>query len=135
VFHGDGAGVAEFVEAVDHGCEPRSAKALAEGVRCAPGRRCGSTGLPPGAVTPVRYVELGGLGYPFAIGLMGVVCLSLYVIFKRRIPKVARTPRILPSGAPLIGSEAGWTPVCCGRWCELRGVTVGWSAMRAAGRP
>ncbi|MGP4084833.1 magnesium and cobalt transport protein CorA [Streptomyces sp. KR55] len=25
-----------------------------------------------------------GLGYPFAIGLMGVVCLSLYVIFKRR---------------------------------------------------
>lgn len=25
-----------------------------------------------------------GLGYPFAIGLMGVVCVSLYVIFKRR---------------------------------------------------
>ena len=23
-------------------------------------------------------------GYPFAIGLMGVVCVSLYVIFKRR---------------------------------------------------
>ncbi|MGY0490965.1 magnesium and cobalt transport protein CorA [Streptomyces sp. WG-D5] len=29
--------------------------------------------------------ELGwGFGYPFAIGLMGVVCVSLYVIFKRR---------------------------------------------------
>ncbi|KOU59328.1 transporter [Streptomyces sp. MMG1533] len=29
--------------------------------------------------------ELGwNLGYPFAIGLMGVVCVSLYVIFKRR---------------------------------------------------
>jgi len=29
--------------------------------------------------------ELGwSLGYPFAIGLMGVVCVSLYVIFKRR---------------------------------------------------
>ncbi len=25
-----------------------------------------------------------GLGYPFAIGLMGVVCVSLYLIFKRR---------------------------------------------------
>jgi magnesium transporter len=24
------------------------------------------------------------LGYPFAIALMGVVCASLYVIFKRR---------------------------------------------------
>nr|WP_329536342.1 CorA family divalent cation transporter [Streptomyces sp. NBC_01450] len=29
--------------------------------------------------------ELGWtFGYPFAIGLMGVVCASLYVIFKRR---------------------------------------------------
>ncbi|MGW0842812.1 CorA family divalent cation transporter [Streptomyces sp. NPDC002787] len=29
--------------------------------------------------------ELGwSFGYPFAIGLMGVVCASLYVIFKRR---------------------------------------------------
>ncbi|MGW7042466.1 magnesium and cobalt transport protein CorA [Streptomyces avermitilis] len=29
--------------------------------------------------------ELGwGFGYPFAIGLMGVVCVSLYLIFKRR---------------------------------------------------
>ncbi|MDH6213437.1 magnesium and cobalt transport protein CorA [Streptomyces pseudovenezuelae] len=29
--------------------------------------------------------ELGwSLGYPFAIGLMGIVCVSLYVIFKRR---------------------------------------------------
>jgi hypothetical protein len=29
--------------------------------------------------------ELGwGFGYPFAVGLMGVVCVSLYVIFKRR---------------------------------------------------
>jgi magnesium transporter len=29
--------------------------------------------------------ELGwSFGYPFAIGLMGVVCVSLYVIFKRR---------------------------------------------------
>jgi magnesium transporter len=25
-----------------------------------------------------------GLGYPFAVGLMGAVCTSLYVIFKRR---------------------------------------------------
>jgi Mg2+ and Co2+ transporter CorA len=25
-----------------------------------------------------------GFGYPFAIGLMGIVCLSLYLIFKRR---------------------------------------------------
>ncbi len=24
------------------------------------------------------------LGYPFAVGLMGVVCVSLYAIFKRR---------------------------------------------------
>lgn len=23
-------------------------------------------------------------GYPFAVGLMGIVCASLYVIFKRR---------------------------------------------------
>lgn len=29
--------------------------------------------------------ELGWrFGYPFAIGLMGVVCVSLYLIFKRR---------------------------------------------------
>jgi len=29
--------------------------------------------------------ELGwGFGYPFAIGLMGIVCITLYVIFKRR---------------------------------------------------
>ena len=29
--------------------------------------------------------ELGwSFGYPFAIGLMGVVCVSLYVVFKRR---------------------------------------------------
>lgn len=29
--------------------------------------------------------ELGwSFGYPFAIGLMGVVCVTLYVIFKRR---------------------------------------------------
>jgi magnesium transporter len=24
------------------------------------------------------------LGYPFAVGLMGVVCLTLYVVFKKR---------------------------------------------------
>ncbi|RAJ89204.1 magnesium transporter [Streptomyces sp. PsTaAH-137] len=29
--------------------------------------------------------ELGwSFGYPFAIGLMGVVCAGLYVVFKRR---------------------------------------------------
>ncbi|ORT58088.1 hypothetical protein BKD26_19400 [Streptomyces sp. CB03238] len=29
--------------------------------------------------------ELGwSFGYPFAVGLMGMVCVSLYVIFKRR---------------------------------------------------
>ncbi len=32
-----------------------------------------------------RMPELGWtFGYPFAIGLMGLVCASLYVIFKRR---------------------------------------------------
>jgi magnesium transporter len=32
-----------------------------------------------------RMPELGwSFGYPFAIGLMGVICAGLYVIFKRR---------------------------------------------------
>ncbi len=41
-----------------------------------------------GTVYGMNFDEMPELhwmfGYPFAIGLMGVVCVSLYLIFKRR---------------------------------------------------
>lgn len=41
-----------------------------------------------GTIYGMNFVHMPELdwsfGYPFAIGLMGVVCVSLYVIFKRR---------------------------------------------------